>query len=211
MKTLALMLLFAVSLPAITISAGDTTVLLHPGDGLEFQIFTWNFSCNAARYGSPTYPTDVSFSFITAPIPLDDEFSAWLESPDGSVAIPFTGSLFFEPGFFSSSRFSGPISILSAYLHLTPAEASAVFQSGSAAILLVNDGSDITLGFPPNTLRQDLWVTLSGGPLTVGALSNAASIQPNIPEPAMVLPILLVGGLILGGRLAGKIPAQAKF
>jgi hypothetical protein len=63
MKRLALpVLLVTLSLPAATIVDSDKTATLHQGDGLAFEIRTWNFGYNAGRLGQPRYPTDTSFS-----------------------------------------------------------------------------------------------------------------------------------------------------
>jgi len=197
MKRLVLpVLLLAMSLPAATISDTDTTADLHSGDALTFQVLTWNFGFNAARFGLPHYPTDISFSFVTAPADGDVPFSAWIQAPDGSTALPFAGALFFAPGLLSSTQYSGEVSTLSGYLHLTSVQSNAIFSTGSAILLLVDDGSDITLGLPPNTLHNDLRVSLSGGPLSVGALSAAVNLQIGVPEPSMWVPILAVLALL---------------
>jgi hypothetical protein len=201
MKFLAPLLLLALSLPAATISSSDTTALLHPGDGLAFDILTGNFGFNAARFGLPALPTEISFTFVSASVGGKVPFTAWLESPDGSVQVPFAGPLFFTPGLLSSSQYSGTVSTLSGYLHLTTAQSAAIFHTGSATILLVDGGSDITLGLLPNTLRQDLWVGLAGGPLSVGALSGAVNFETAVPEPTMLLPLLLVFALFRARRI----------
>jgi hypothetical protein len=108
---------------------------------------------------------------VSAPVTPDVPFSAWLESPDVSESIPFARPLFFTPGLHSSAEYSGEVSTLSGNLHLTAAESAAVFGTDSATLLLINGGDDITLGLTPNTLHNQLQVSLSGGPLSVGAFS----------------------------------------
>jgi hypothetical protein len=196
MKSLALLLWVSVSLSAATISASDTTADLQPGDTLAFDILTWNFGDNAARFGLPRYPTDVSFSLVSGPVSDEIPFTAWLVSPDCSIEIPFAGPLFFTPGLLSSSRYSGAVSTLHSYVHLSIDESDEIFQSGSAKILVVNSSSgNVMLGLPPNTLRGDLSVSLTGGPLSVGALSGPVTFQSAVPEPANFIPNLLVFGL----------------
>lgn len=197
MKRLVLpVLLLAVSLPAATIGDTDTIADLHSGDALAFQVLTWNFGFNAARFGLPRYPTDIGFSVVTAPVDGDVPFSAWIEAPDGSSALPFAGSMFFTPGLLSSTQYTGDVSTLSGYLHLTATQSNAIFGTGSAILLLVDDGGDITLGLPPNTLHNDLRVSLSGGPLSVGALAGAVNLQIGVPEPSMWVPILAALALL---------------
>src|SRR5258708_2667206 len=52
MKVLWLMLIASLPVQSAVIDASaSTSVVLQPGDSLAFQIFTWNFGFNAARYG----------------------------------------------------------------------------------------------------------------------------------------------------------------
>ena len=53
----------------------------------------------------------------------------------------------------------------------------SLFGGGTAVLGLRNDGPDIMLGLDPYTLRQDLFVSLAGGPLTVGALSDPVELE----------------------------------
>src|SRR5437899_3888386 len=115
---LVVLLLLAVSLPAATIGDTDTSVLLHQGEGLAFEILTWNFGFNATRFGLPSYPTEISFSFVTAPVSGDLPFSALLRSSDGSAALRFPDSLYFTPRLFYSSQLYLSFSTLDAYLQL---------------------------------------------------------------------------------------------
>jgi hypothetical protein len=191
MKPIALLVWFAVSTPAATIPAGETTAVLHSGDSLAFEILTSNFGYNAARFGLPRNPTDVSFTFITAPVDSQVPFSAWLQSPDGTTAVPFSGLLYFSSAWFAGSQYIGFVSTISGYLHLSQADSAGIFGSGSATLLLVDDGPEITLGLPPNSLYRDLTVTLTGGPLGVGAMSQAVRFQVAVPEPGCFLLLTL--------------------
>ena len=197
MKRLVLpVFLLALSLPAATVSETDSTANLHAGDALAFQVLAWNFGFNASRFGLPHYPTDINFSFVTAPVDGDVPFSAWIEAPDGSTVIPFAGTLSFIPGLLSSTQHSAEVSTLSGYLYLTAAQSNAIFGTGSAILLLIDGGGDLTVGLPPNALHDDLRVSLSGGPLSVGALSAAVNLQMGVPEPSMWVPILAVLSLL---------------
>ena len=195
MKLPGLLMLIVLPLGAATVSDTDTSVLLHAGDSLAFEVLTWNFGFNAARFGLPAYPTDVTFTFVSAPVPADAAVSAWLESPDGGTYVPFAGSTAFLPGLFSSSQFSGIVSTLQGYMHLSPSDSAAIFQTGAAELILVNDGPDLLLGLPPNTLRHDLSVSLTGGPLSVGAMSASVTFQQAVPEPSTLFPASLALGV----------------
>jgi hypothetical protein len=48
------------------------------------------------------------------------------------------------------------------------------------AISLRNQGPDIVLGLDPYILRQALFASLSGGPLTVGAVPGWVEFQPGL-------------------------------
>src|SRR6266496_4061018 len=120
MKCLLPLLLAAVSLSAATIGDSGTSAVLQQGDGLAFDILTGNFGFNAARFGLPVYPTEISFTFISASVAENVPFSAQLESPGGSSYFPFAVPLYFAPGFLSSSQFSGNVSVLAGYLQLAP-------------------------------------------------------------------------------------------
>jgi hypothetical protein len=195
MAKLAPMLWLAVSMSAATIGDTETSVTLQTGDKLAFEIVTSNFGINAARLGLLADPTDVSFVFATAPMGSDVPFSAWIESSDGAVSIPFAGPLYFTPGWLSSVSYTGPVSTLSGYQHLTASDSLALFATGAATLLLVDDGPEIMLGLPPDSLHNDLRVTLSGGPLTVGAWTGSVALEPgnrrasvarfpaSVPEP----------------------------
>lgn len=57
-------------------------------------------------------------------------------------------------------------------------------------------GGDVTLGLPPYNLRQDLYGSTAGGPISVGAITTGVSLVPaansQVPEPNAAF-------LVLGG------------
>jgi hypothetical protein len=203
MRLLPLMMLV---LPLQAATIGDSSATLLPGDSLAFQILTWNFGFNAARYGLDPYPSDVSFTFATAASGAPARVTALLESPDGSTVVTFDGPLDFTPGFFAGSQYRGAVSTLRGFLQLSPELSADIFRTGSARLILRNDGTDLQLGLPPNTLRQDLAATLSGGPLSVGAPASAITVQTAVPEPAMLLPVIIGLVLIVLARLPKNQP-----
>jgi hypothetical protein len=180
---------------ALPLSAG---VVLHHGDSLTFDVSVAGFAANAARYGLPQSPTDISFTFITAPLAASPAFSAWLDF------LPFPGPLVFAAGYVSSSAYTGPASVIQSQMHFAPPQPD-VF------LTLRNDGGDVSLGLPATTLLQDLTVSVSGGPLNVGGVPEAvwlsrassaptaggAAAAASVPEPGTIV-LLLIGVGLLG-------------
>ncbi|HZY60107.1 MAG TPA: hypothetical protein VFE56_10115, partial [Candidatus Binataceae bacterium] len=99
-------MILMVSLPVyggvIVDASSATSILLLHDESLAFQILTGNFGFNAAHLGLDSYPTDVSFSFATAPMAAPASVSAWLESPNGSLSVVFAGPRDFTSGLWSS-------------------------------------------------------------------------------------------------------------
>jgi hypothetical protein len=159
----------------IDVSA-ETSSVVHTGDTLVFQLLTRNFGVNAAGLGLPRYPTGVNFDLISAPLNVTGGFDATLESADRAVSVAFD-SLNFGPGYIQSSEYTGAVSTIQGYLQLSPALSEALFGAGSAVIALRNEGPDVTVGLAPYVLRQDLYASLSSGPLSVGPLPGAVELE----------------------------------
>jgi hypothetical protein len=193
MRFLVLMLLAAGNLSAGAISDAESSVLLHQGDSLIFQIQTSSFSYNAARFGLAAGPTDIGFSFISAPGAASGTMSLWLDQ------VPLSGALTFTDGQYTGSQYRGAVSTLQAFLHLTPGLSTQILSSAAIDLTLRNEGADLVLGLPPNSLRQDLSVSLTGGPLTVGALATGVTLD-SAPEPAPFVLILLPAALMIFAR-----------
>ena len=220
------MLPLKVAASTIDVSSATTAAVLT-GDSLSFEVFTWNFAVNAAQFGLSPYPTDVWFTFVAAPLDGPAEFEAALQSEDGSVSAGFGGPLSFTTGTFTGSGYQGAVATLQGYLHLSPHLSTELFGGPSMRLMLRNTGLDVTLGLAPYTLPQELFVTLSAGPLSVGALPGAvtlekAPLQEGVPQEGapQELPIhdaqvpeprsgaLLVGGgmlLCLVSRLLNRV------
>ena len=195
----------------------ETSAVVRTGDTLVFHLSTWNFGVNAAAWGLPLYPTDVTFALASAPLSGAGGFAATLESADRAVSVVF-GNLTFSPGHFHGSGYSGEASTLESYLHLSPLLSEALFSASSAVIALRNDGPDVTVGLPSYLLRQDLFANLSGGPLSVGAIPGWVELESlvtrelrmdlggavnfeaisEVPEPQSGV-LLLGGGVLLCG------------
>jgi hypothetical protein len=205
MKCLALpLLLIAAPLSAATIGEGETSAVLGRGDSLVFDIETWNFGVNAARLGLSIYPNQVSFRFFSAPLAPGATFSASLESADGATSIAFPGTQAFVPGVLSAGSYSGGAAMLDGALRFSEPEAIALFGAGFARIRLVNEGPEVSVGLPPYTLRRDLMLSLTGGPLSVGAVSTAVTLEEATPEPATWMPALISLGALMCRRRKGS-------
>jgi hypothetical protein len=196
-------------LAALPLSAGTidvsqaVTVQLRPGDALVFDIPSWNYTLNAAAFSLPLYPTAINFVLISAS-DVSATFEARLQSSDGVFSEILGAPLSFSAGVLSSSAYSGPVSTMEGGFQLTTQNSQEIFGGpGEATLTLRNLGPAVVLGVPSNmpntTLGQDLFVSLSGGPLAVGALHGAVLLQPSlapVPEPRSGwLPI--AGGLLL--------------
>jgi len=184
--------------------------MLEPGDALLFDIPSWNYTVHAANFGLPLNPTSVSFVFSSAVSNIGATFEAGLQSSDGAFSVSLGAPLSFGPGTFWSSTFSGAVSTLEGSFELTAQASEEIFGGAGAELILRDLGPAVELGLPPSTLRQDLFVSLSGGPLEVGGLPGAVLVQnPEVAEPHSSA-LLIVGGLLLclASRLGRKMSHQ---
>jgi hypothetical protein len=171
-----LTLLAVSSLGASTLDvSADTSVLVHSGDTLVFHLLTSNFSGNAARLGVSRSPSQLDFTLVSAPGVGPVEFAATLESTAGSLAF---GDVIFHSGYFQGSGYSGEISTLQGRMELPPPLSETLFEASTTIVLaLRNEGPDVRLGLAPYLLRQDLYASLSGGPLSVGAVPYLVDLE----------------------------------
>src|ERR1017187_1397399 len=89
----------------IDVSA-ETSVVVHTGDTLVFQLLTSSFGKAAASFGLTVQVTDVFFAFATAPLSEAGSFAATLQSADRSASVAF-GDLTFGTGMFQSAGYAG--------------------------------------------------------------------------------------------------------
>jgi hypothetical protein len=157
--------------------SSETSIVVHAGDTLIFQLLTGSFGVNAARQSQSPYPTDVSFALVTAPLSEAAGFAATVESADGTVSVALD-NLTFGLGNLQSSGYTGAVSVLQGALHLSSLLDSARLFSGSSVVVtLLNEGPDVTVGLAPYLLRQDLFASLSAGPLSVGAIPGSVELE----------------------------------
>jgi hypothetical protein len=187
----------AFPLSAGTIDASRVaTARLQPGDSLVFAIPSWNYTGDAATYGLPPYPSGVSFTLISAASMAPASFEASLQSADGSFSVRLAAPLTFGPGSLTSNAYTGAVSALEGGFQLTSGISQQIFGGVGAELRLQNLGPAVTLGLPQITLPEDLFVSLSGGPLAVGALHGAVVLLQSAAEPDSGT-FLLVGGVLL--------------
>jgi hypothetical protein len=172
---LAILVVPALGAATIDVST-EPSAVVHTGDALVFQLLTGSFGVNAAAFGVPEYPADVSFVLVSEPMSAVGEFSATLESADREVSAGF-GNLTFGRGYFQGGGYDGEVSTLQGYLHLAPLLSEALFSAPSVAIVLRNEGPDFTIGLAPYTLRQSLFASLSGARLSVGAVTGSVELE----------------------------------
>ena len=177
-------ILSALPLGAGTIDvSAQVSALFDTGDELSITVPSWNFSSHAADFGLPVYPTEVQFTFVSAPEDSPGQFEAVLESGDDSVSVLF-GALGFVPGMFQGSCYSGAVSVLEGSLHLSETLSQQLFGSSAAVLVLLNTGPSVTVGLPPYTLQQDVNVSLGGGGLSVGAPPGGVTLtDPPLDAP----------------------------
>ena len=201
--------------------SSETSVVVHAGDTLIFQLLTGSFGVNAALQDQSPYPTDVNFALVSAPLSDSAGFAASVESADGTMSFALD-NLTFGLGNLQSSGYTGAVSVLQGALHLSSLlDSAALFSAPSIDIVLQNEGPDVTVGLAPYLLRQDLFASLSGGPLSVGAITASVELESpdkplnlnrsggvapfgadsEVPEP-QTLGLLFGGGMLLCGLSA---------
>jgi hypothetical protein len=206
MKCLWFLLAAGLPLQASAIDvSGETTLTLHAGDELFFQLDFRDYLQNAPRYGAPPLPGAFSFLFVSMPSDSPAEFQAGLESLNGSTIVPFAGIVSLAPGLFDGPTYSGPVSTLSSYQALSYAQSMGVVGPQAGLLYLTDFEGDVTFSFPGYTLQQDMYSSAIGGPISVGVITTGVSLlrnDPPVPEPENWY-------LVVGGGVA--IYLAAKF
>jgi hypothetical protein len=185
--------------------SSETSVVVHAGDTLIFQLLTGSFGVNAALQDQSPYPTDVNFALVSAPLSDSAGFAASVESADGTLSFALD-NLTFGLGNLQSSGYTGAVSVLQGALHLSsPLDSAQLFGGSSVIIALLNEGPDVTVGLAPYLLRQDLFAGLSGGPLSVGAIT--ASVELESPDK----PLNLKRFGVMGPSADSAVPEPQTF
>ncbi len=162
-----------------------TDVSLHTGEDLLFRVSIQDYQNEALLFGAPMLPTSFSFTLVTAPTDSAVQFQAGLESDNGSNADILPQSLTLEPGTFDSGNYSGPVSTLSGSFSLSSSQSNSLFAGGTAFLVITDLGGNVTIGLPPYTLTDDLYGSVYGGGLNVGAWTISTFYDPPtaVPEP----------------------------
>jgi hypothetical protein len=245
MKLSAIFALLGVSLVPLRAGnidvTADSQVTLQDSDSLTIGLGVWNYASEALGAGlASPYPTEISFTLGSLPVDLPTAaipgtsasytpgmlFSATLESVDGSVSMPLfdpnaallglpDGDLVLGTGFRSGGAYSGPISVLTASVTLSSAEAAELFSptdlepwSEAFVIRLVNVGDDLTFGYSGSPITSALSASLSSadGTLSVGAVPLQVELQ-DCPEPGTI-GLLLIGLAVCFLNRAKQIKAS---
>lgn len=150
-----------------------STLRMNPGDTLYFLIS--NLSLHT--------PVDsVQFQFVTQTLNPAAQFEADLTSRDGSISTGIPIQIW--SGTFLSSAYVGPVRTIHGADTLPPTVSSEIFQDGRATLVLHDINATVTLGVPGYTLPQDLFVTLTSGRASAGAVVNDVLYEDPPPAPA---------------------------
>src|ERR1039457_5760249 len=132
---ICLAILAAPPLGASTLDvSSETSIVVHAGETLIFQLLTGSFGVNAALEDQSPYPTDVNFALVSAPLSEAAWFAASVESADGTMSFALD-NLTFGLGNLQSSGYTGAVSVLQGALHLSSLLDSARLFSGSSVVV----------------------------------------------------------------------------
>jgi hypothetical protein len=163
------------------------SVLVAGGDTLSFELFTGSYSVAAQQFGLSPYAQVLRFCLVTAPIGPGEQFSATLRTADASISVGLGDVLDFSPGFLSRTGFQGAVSTLQGQFQLDSESSQNLLGSGPVWLDLTNLGPGLTLGLQPQVFSHDLYASLSGGPLSVGAITGTVLLQHPTPTFAFSL------------------------
>ncbi len=183
----------------------DSNVFLSTGEDLLFRVSIQDYQNEASYFGAPLSPTGFGFTLVTAPTDSGAQFQVELESDNGSSFDILPGSLTLQPGTFDSWDYSGPVSTLSGSFSLSSNQSDSLFAGGTAFLIIKDLSGNVTLGLPPYTLTDDLYGSVYGGELNVGATTISTFYDPPtaVPEPGS-------GFLVIAGGLGLSIAAALR-
>lgn len=163
------------------------SVTLNPGDALHLEIKAENYRAAAMIFGLPEYPTGLDFRFLSGLPGHDNFFSAALRSRDGSVSLDGDGAFGFSSGTLVRGRSRQDVWALQGSFRFDEETGGGLFGNGGAVLTLLNLGPAVSVGLSGSTLGNDLYVTLSGSRLSVGATAGTVFYEDPPPPglPAM--------------------------
>src|SRR5215469_2006700 len=110
----------AASLRAGTIDVtSQSSQWLDAGDSLEFIFSNRSYANFASGLGISPYPASIDFTFASLRVNVAGQFTAELESTDGTAAVWFPDALSWSSGYAHNSGYSGPVSAISSSLTLS--------------------------------------------------------------------------------------------
>jgi hypothetical protein len=191
----------AAGLRATTIDVSSQPAqLLQSGDSLEFLFSDNSYAQHASATGIAGSPTQIFFNFISVPVDSAGQFTATVESVDGSASAMFPGPVEWIGGAVQRSGYDGAASVLMGSLMLSSELSQQIFAGSEAELRLTYQGPDITVGLPGYALKNDLIVSLAGGSFSVGAMNYGVTLSRDLgivaPEPDPVT-MLVTTGLLL--------------
>lgn len=193
---------------------------LQTGDSLEFLFSSRSYANYASGLGLSLYPAAIDFTFASMPVTVAGQFTAELESTDGIVEAVFPETLSWSSGHAYNSGYSGSVSAVVGSLSLSNALSQAIFSNSEAELVLTYSGLPVDVGMQGNTLRQDLQVSLLGGPMSIGGMVYSATLVdggaivasgrqgPAAAEPNTGMLLLAGGGLCLIAGALKRIPRR---
>ena len=168
----------AVSLSASTIDvSGQSTQTIQAGDSLVFLFSGTSYAKCAEGMDMSPYPGSVNFTFASMPVVGSGEFTAALESADGTAFAEFPNPVTWTSGYAQNSGYSGAISAVVETLALTPDLSQELFSGGAAELVLDYSGPAVTLGMSGSDMRQDIAISLVGGPLSIGGMVYSVGLD----------------------------------
>jgi hypothetical protein len=193
--------MFAACLCAGTIDVtSQSSQWLRAGDSLEFLFSSHSYVNYASGLGISPYPAAIDFTFASMPVSVAGQFTAELESTDGAVTKAFPDALSWSSGYAHNSGYSGPVSAIVGSVALSNTLSQTVFSNSEAELVLTYSGSPIDVGMQGNTLRQDLQVSLFGGPMSIGGMVYSVTLEDGGLTPD-------AGGIVRNGS---QLPAAAE-
>jgi hypothetical protein len=199
----------AARLPATTIDVSlQPSQLLQSGDSLTFLFTDTSYAQHAAAMGMATSPSQIFFNLISAPVGSAGQFTAGVESADGSASDVFPELLGWTSGMVQLSGYDGAASVVMGSVTLSTTLSQQIFAGSEAELTLTYAGPDVTVGLPGYSLKNDVTITLAGGGLSVGAMDYGVTLTSDegviAPEPDPVAMLITTGVLLCAASGAIK-------
>jgi hypothetical protein len=175
-------------------------LLLQSGDSLTFLFSDSSYAQHASAMGLAASPSQIFFNLISVPVDSAGQFTAGVESADGSASALFPEPLGWTSGTVQTSGYDGPASVLMGSLMLSSTLSQQLFAESTAELTLTYAGPDVTVSLPGYSLENDLTITLASASLSVGAMNYSVTLDSGggvaAPEPDPVV-MLVATGLLL--------------